>query len=371
MSFDAFDHRCMTRALRLAAEGLNTTHPNPRVGCVIAKDKQIIGEGWHQVTGGPHAEVFALAQAGEQANGATAYVTLEPCSHHSRTPPCSEALVKAGIVRVVCAMQDPNPDVAGKGFSQLQSNAIVVEQGLMSDAAEELNQGFLKRMRKGLPWVRVKMAQSLDGHIALANGSSQWISGPPARQDVQAWRARSDAILTGIGTVLADNPRLDVRGEVETEQRQPLRVIADSHWRTPADARLLNDGGGPVLIAGVDRPELHNHGIPEALVNTGAELCLVPAIEGRVDLQALLQLLAGRGINEVQVEAGAMIGGGLLAQNLIDELLIYQAPILLGGGAVSPFAAPRLDNMDHRVHLQWLDSRRIGNDLRLRFRPES
>jgi len=368
MNYNAFDHSCMTLALRLAAQGINTTHPNPRVGCVIAKDNQIIAQGWHQVAGGPHAEIQALADAGDLAKGATAYVTLEPCSHHGLTPPCSQALIKAGIKRVVCAMLDPNPDVAGKGIEQLQSSGIEVENGLMNAVAEELNPGFLKRMRKGMPWVRVKMAQSLDGHIALANGTSQWISGPPAREDVQIWRARSDAILTGVGTILADNPRLDVRmGAQDGERRrQPLRVIADSHWRTPADARLLNDGGGPVLIAGVDQNE-----IPDALVNSGAELCHVPSSEGRVDLKALLELLARRGINEVQVEAGAMIGGSLLSQNLIDELLIYQAPILLGGGAVSPFAEPRLDNMAHRVHLKWLDSRRVGNDLRLRLRPES
>ena len=420
MSFSPFDHRCMSLALRLARKGINTTHPNPRVGCVIAKDNQICAEGWHQITGGPHAEAHALANAGNQAKGATVYVTLEPCSHQGLTPACSVALIKAGVARVVCAMQDPNPKVAGNGIKQLQSAGIEVECGLMSAAAEELNQGFIKRMRHGMPWVRVKMAQSLDGHIALANGTSQWISGPPARQDVQIWRARSDAILTGVGTVLADNPRLDVRFEGQLDARlngqgdtrlngqsdarlsgqsdagfngqsdtrfddqsgpqlgarldvcageklrQPLRVIADSHWRTPADARLLNDDGGPVLIAGVDK-----HNIPEALANSVAELCPMPSNAGRVDLKALLKLLAARGINEVQVEAGAMIGGSLLSQNLIDELLIYQAPILLGGGAISPFAAPRLDNMAHRVHLSWLDTRRVGNDLRLRLRPES
>lgn len=392
MNFSPFDHSCMSLALRLAKKGINTTHPNPRVGCVIAKDDQILAQGWHQTTGGPHAETHALANAGDLANGATAYITLEPCSHHGLTPPCTGALIKAGITRVVCAMQDPNPAVAGNGIKQLRSAGIEVDCGLMEAAAEELNQGFAKRMRHGMPWVRVKMAQSLDGHIALANGTSQWISGPPARQDVQVWRARSDAILTGVGTVLADNPRLDVRlGEeadarnddrlsvqpgvqpdpqfatmAEKEPRQPLRVIADSHWRTPADARLLNDNRGPVLIAGMDQYE-----IPAALANSVAELCPLPSQEGRVDLKALLKMLAARGINEVQVEAGAMMAGSLLAQNLIDELLIYQAPILLGGGAVSPFAAPRLDNMADRVHLKWLDSRRVGNDLRLRLRPES
>lgn len=364
MTFSAFDHECMAVALRLAENGLNTTHPNPRVGCVIAKDGRVIGQGWHKKTGDHHAEVYALEDAGVRADGATAYVTLEPCSHHGNTPPCAEALIAAGVQRVICGMPDPNPEVAGNGIKRLQSAGIEVESGLMSAQAEALNEGFLKRMRHGMPWVRLKMAQSLDGHIALANGTSQWISGLPARNDVQQWRARSDAILTGVGTILADNPSLNVR--IEEAARQPLRVIADSHWRCPHDAKLLNDGGGPVLIAG-----LEEHRIPDSLADSSAEFCVLPSRQGLVDLKALLKELGSRGINEVQVEAGSRIGGSLLEQQLIDELLIYQAPILLGGGAVSPFATPRLDNMEHRVHLRWLDSRRIGNDLRLRLRPES
>jgi diaminohydroxyphosphoribosylaminopyrimidine deaminase / 5-amino-6-(5-phosphoribosylamino)uracil reductase len=364
VTFSTFDHRCMATALRLAEQGLNSTHPNPRVGCVIAKNGQVCGQGWHKKAGDHHAEVNALAAAGNAATGATAYVTLEPCSHRGLTPPCVDALIAAGVERVVCAVQDPNPEVAGSGIKQLRKAGIEVECGLMNAQAETLNQGFLKRMRHGMPWVRVKMAQSLDGHIALANGSSQWISGPQARDDVQHWRARSDAILTGIGTILADDPSLNVR--INEHARQPLRVIVDSHWRCPHDAKLLNDGGGQVLIAGVDE-----HQIPDALAHSGAELCVLPTSEGRVDLQSLLKELGRRRINEVQVEAGSMLAGALLAQQLIDELLIYQAPILLGGGAVSPFAAPGLDNMADRVHLKWLDSRRIGNDLRLRLRPES
>jgi diaminohydroxyphosphoribosylaminopyrimidine deaminase/5-amino-6-(5-phosphoribosylamino)uracil reductase len=354
----------MASALRLAEQGLTTTHPNPRVGCVIAKHGVVCGQGWHRKAGDSHAEVYALENAGVRAIGATAYVTLEPCSHHGRTSPCTEALISAGIKRVVCAIQDPNPKVAGSGITQLEAAGIEVECGLMGAQAEALNQGFLKRMRSGMPWVRVKMAQSLDGHIALANGTSQWISGPQARDDVQQWRARSAAILTGVGTVLADNPSLNVRNHENA--RQPLRVIADSHWRTPADAKMLSDGGGAVLIAGLDE-----HPVPPLLAASTAELCALPASNGLVDLTALLEVLGRRGINEVQVEAGSMLAGSLLAQQLIDELLIYQAPILLGGGAVSPFATPRLDNMNHRVHLKWLDSRRIGDDLRLRLRPES
>ena len=361
MTFSVFDHRCMASALQLAGHGLNTTHPNPRVGCVIALDGEVVGCGWHEQAGDHHAEVNALADAGEQVEGGTAYVTLEPCNHSGLTPPCVDALIEAKVARVVCAMEDPNPEVRGDGMRRLQQAGIEVQSGLMARQAEELNAGFLLRMRKGRPWLRVKMAQSIDGHIALANGSSQWISGPEARADVQKWRARCDAILTGIGTVLADDPSLNVRpGD---DARQPLRVIADSHWRTPADSKLLTIGG-KVLIAGLDENEL-----PAALAASTAELLVLPSVDGRVDLKQLLQELGRRGINEVQVEAGATFCGGLLQQQLIDELLIYQAPVLLGGGAISPFATPRLDNMDNRVHLEWIDTRRVGNDLRLRLRP--
>ena len=360
MSFSAFDHQCMATALQLASHGLNTTHPNPRVGCVIALNDEVVGKGWHQKAGEAHAEINALADAGGSSSGATAYVTLEPCSHTGKTPPCVDALIEAKVSRVVCALTDPNPDVSGDGFRRLQQAGVEVEVGLMAAQAEEQNTGFLMRMRQGRPWVRIKLAQSMDGHIALSNGSSQWISGPEARADVQRWRARSDAILTGVGTVLADNPSLNVR--TDENARQPLRVIADSHWRTPPDARLLGLAG-KVLIAGLNDGEL-----PKMLANSGAELAILPASKGRVDLSLLLQELGSRGINEVQVEAGAVFCGALMQCGLVDEVLIYQAPVLLGGGAVSPFATPRLDNMDDRVHLKWMDSRRIGNDLRLRLR---
>ena len=361
MNFSAFDHQCMVEALRLAHKGLNTTHPNPRVGCVIASNEQIIGRGWHQKTGEAHAEVFALREAAEKAKGSTAYVTLEPCSHSGRTPPCAEALVKAQVKRVVFAVKDPNPDVNGGGIKHLQQAGIEVESGLMSVQAEELNAGFLKRMRQGRPWVRVKLAQSMDGHIGLANGSSQWISGPESRADVQNWRARSDAILTGIGTVLSDDPSLNVRNH--DDARQPLRVIVDSHWRMSVDAHLLSLEGHS-LIAG-----LNEKAVPDALKKTSAECLGMSTHNGRVDLTNLMQELASREINEVQVEAGPILCGALLQQGLIDEILIYQAPLLLGGGALSPFAAPRLDKMDDRVHLEWIDSRRIGKDIRLRMKP--
>jgi diaminohydroxyphosphoribosylaminopyrimidine deaminase/5-amino-6-(5-phosphoribosylamino)uracil reductase len=365
MSFSTLDHRCMATALRLANKGLNTTHPNPRVGCVIAHNERVVGKGWHEKAGDAHAEINALVDAGDNASGATAYVTLEPCSHSGKTPPCTDALIAAKISRVVCALEDPNPEVSGDGIKRLQQAGIEVQVGLMAAKAEEQNAGFLMRMRHGRPWVRIKLAQSMDGHIALANGSSQWISGPESRADVQRWRARSDAILTGVGTVLADDPSLNVRIHESAREsaRQPLRVIADSHWRTPSDARLLGLAG-KVLIAG-----LNESNIPQALAASVAELVVLPGTDDRVDLLQLLQELGRRGINEVQVEAGATLCGGLMQQGLVDEVLIYQAPVLLGGGAVSPFAAPRLDNMDDRVHLDWMDSQRVGNDLRLRLRP--
>jgi diaminohydroxyphosphoribosylaminopyrimidine deaminase/5-amino-6-(5-phosphoribosylamino)uracil reductase len=361
VSFNPFDYKCMARALQLARKGLITTHPNPRVGCIITRNGQVVGSGWHKKAGEAHAEINALHVAGDKARGGTAYVTLEPCSHSGRTPPCVEALISAQITRVVYAVEDPNPEVNGNGFHRLKQAGIEVQSGLMAADAEALNPGFLKRMRQGRPWVRVKLAQSLDGHIALANGSSQWISGPEARADVQNWRARSDVILTGIGTVLADDPSLNVR--ISKDARQPARVIVDSQWRMPVNARLLGLPG-KVLIAGLkEKP------VPDALHETAAECLLLPACEGRVDLKAMLNELGKRGYNEVHVEAGSTLCGSLIQQGLVDELLVYQAPIIIGGGAISPFAAPRLDNMDDRVHLEWVDSIRIGKDLRLRLKP--
>lgn len=361
MSFDAFDHQCMATALQLARKGMNTTHPNPRVGCVITNNGRVVGSGWHEMAGQAHAEINALKQAGENARGGTAYVTLEPCSHSGLTPPCTQALVKAQVARVVFAVEDPNPDVSGNGAEFLSEAGIEVQGGLMRDEAELLNAGFFKRMRKHLPWVRVKLAQSLDGHISLANGASQWISGSESRADVQRWRARSDVIMTGIGTVLADDPSLNVR-HVDNA-RQPARLVVDSFWRTPASAKLLALPGD-VMIAGLDVSQM-----TDELKSTRANCIFLPQDKGRVDLKVLLAELAQRGFNEIQVEAGATLCGSLLQQGLIDELLIYQAPIILGGGATSPFISPRLDNMDDRVHLEWIDSRRIGKDLRLRLKP--
>jgi diaminohydroxyphosphoribosylaminopyrimidine deaminase/5-amino-6-(5-phosphoribosylamino)uracil reductase len=332
------------------------------VGCVIALDGQVIGRGWHKKAGQSHAEIIALQDAGEQARDGTAYVTLEPCSHVGRTPPCVEALIRAKIARVVFAVEDPNPEVNGRGFQRLQQAGIEVQSGLMIGQAEDLNRGFLKRMRQQLPWVRIKLAQSMDGHTALANGSSKWISGPESRTDVQHWRARSDAILTGIGTVLADDPSLNVRTGINA--RQPARIVVDSHWRTPANARLLGLPGD-TLIAGLDGTP-----VPENLKKKAAECIILPERNGRVNLQNLLHELGKRGFNEIQVESGAILSGSLVQQGLVDEFLIYQSPAILGGGAISPFALPRLDKMDDRVHLQWIDSRLIGKDLRLRLKPE-
>jgi diaminohydroxyphosphoribosylaminopyrimidine deaminase/5-amino-6-(5-phosphoribosylamino)uracil reductase len=354
---DAADSRWMAQALRLAERGLQTTTPNPRVGCVLVKHDEMVGAGWHEKSGGPHAEVHALQAAGEQAQGATAYVTLEPCSHHGRTPPCADALITAGVARVVAAVQDPNPTVAGRGLAKLRAAGIVVECGLMEQAARELNSGFFSRMEHGVPWVRSKIAASLDGRTALANGASQWITGAAARQDVQQWRARSCAVLTGIGTVLADDPRLDVRDF--DIGRQPLRVVLDSGLRMSPDARML--AGGHVLIYAAARDDNKI----AALQQAGAEVCVLPDVQGRVDIKAMLRELAARGINEVLVEAGAALNGALLCDGLVDELVLYFAPQLLGDMARGMAGLGELLRLDQRIDLAWQDVRRVGEDLRV------
>lgn len=350
------DRVAMARALALAGRGLRTTDPNPRVGCVIMKDGLVVGEGWHERAGGPHAEANALAMAGERARGATAYVTLAPCNHFGRTPPCSLALIEAGVARVVSAIEDANPE-AGGGLQRLREAGIEVQQGLMSEAARALNAGFLRRVAGGLPWVRVKLAMSLDGHTALANGASQWITGAAARADVQAWRARSSAVLTGIGTLLADDPRLDVR--VEGAWRQPLRVVVDSTLRTPPGARLF-EVPGPVLVLGAGNGERG-----DALRARGAEVQTLPAEQGRPDLRAVLAHLAARGCNEVWVEAGPGLAGSFVQQGLFDELLVYVAPALLGGNARPLLALPPITDLAQRWPLRFTDVRMIGDDLRI------
>lgn len=360
--FSVDDHRYMTQALRLAERGLYTTTPNPRVGCVIVKDGAVIGTGWHERAGGPHAEVHALREAGEEARGADAYVTLEPCSHHGRTPPCAEALVRAGVKRVVAAMTDPNPRVAGGGLALLRAQGIATASGLLEVEAHKLNPGFISRMTRGLPWVTAKMAASLDGGTALANGTSQWITGAAARSDVQHWRARSCAILTGIGTVLADDPQMTVR-EFDIG-RQPLRVVVDSQLRIPLNSRILQDG--PTLIACLAGQAAR----AEALRAQGVTVLELPAVDGRVCLASLLRELAAREINEVLVEAGTQLNGALLAAGLVDELLLYYAPTLLGGDARSMFGLPALTEMAQRIDLDILALDTVGRDIRVRARPK-
>jgi diaminohydroxyphosphoribosylaminopyrimidine deaminase/5-amino-6-(5-phosphoribosylamino)uracil reductase len=364
MAFTSQNHLFMSRALQLAEQGLFTTRPNPRVGCVIVKDGKIVGEGAHLKAGEPHAEVFALRQAGELAKGATAYVTLEPCSHSGRTPPCSQALIDAGVQKVIAAMQDPNPLVAGSGLAHLQTHDIEVANGLMQVQAEALNPGFIARMTRNTPYVRSKIAASLDGKTALNNGVSQWITSEAARADVQQWRARSCAILTGVGTVLADNPSMTVRLDSEAEASvQAMRIIVDSTLKTPIDAKILT--GGNVLIAFAQDADNKS----TALLAAGAELLCIPNEQGKVCLKTLLAHLAAREINEVLCEGGEGLNGALLAQNMIDELLIYYASKLMGGAAKNMFAMPALTAMQQAVDLQVLDVRHIGSDIRLRAKP--
>ena len=361
MSFSAIDHRVMARALRLAERGAFTTRPNPMVGCVLAHGDAVVGEGWHQRKGGPHAEVFALQAAGERAKGATAYVTLEPCAHTGSTGPCADALIAAGVARVVGAMRDPFPQVDGAGFDKLRAAGIEVDPGLLEAPARELNRGFLSRVERGRPWLRVKLAMSLDGRTAMASGDSKWISGEAARRDVQQWRARSGALLTGAGTVLADDPQLTVRLDDGSDFLPPLRVVLDPGLATVARGRVREG----------DAPTLYLHA-PEAKPPRGlqADHVVVPVDKGRFDLDAVLRLLATRGINEVQVEAGATLAGAFLAAGLVDELLLYIAPVLLGERARPLFDGLHIDAMAERLRLRTVDSRSIGGDLRLLLRPE-
>ncbi len=354
----AQDSLWMARALRLAERGLYGTSPNPRVGCVLVRGGDAVGEGWHQRAGEPHAEVHALRAAGEAAHGATAYVTLEPCSHHGRTPPCAEALIEAGVARVVVAARDPNPQVAGQGIEKLRVAGIAVECGLMEAEARELNIGFFARMARGTPWLRSKIAMSLDGRTALNNGKSQWITGDAARQDVQHWRARSCAVLTGINTVLADDARLNVR-DVETE-RQPLRVVLDSRLRIPLEARVLYDGGNTLIYTA-----LQDEQKAALLRDLGATVVELPDGKGQVDLPAILRDLAQRGCNEVLVEAGGTLNGALLHAGLVDEIVLYLAPQLLGDMARGMARLGELTSLEQRIELEWKDVRHVGKDLRV------
>lgn len=355
------DRRCMARALELAELGLTTTDPNPRVGCVIARNGAIIGEGWHERAGEPHAEIRALQNARESVMGATLVVTLEPCSHFGRTPPCVDAIITARIGRVVYAMRDPNPRVAGAGIERLKAAGIETESGLLEAEARALNCGYVQRMTHGMPWVRVKLAASLDGRTALANGDSRWITGEAARSDVQRWRARSSAILTGSGTVLRDDPQLNVRmGDGQPAARQPLRVIADTELKTPPAARVLSPPGQVLIFAssstGPQRSQLEAR---------GARIEVTPAAADGIDLRAMLRRLGELENNEVWVEAGAQLAGALVNERLVNELVIYFAPDLLGDNARGMFELPELGALEDKWSTEFTDVRLIGRDLRV------
>jgi diaminohydroxyphosphoribosylaminopyrimidine deaminase / 5-amino-6-(5-phosphoribosylamino)uracil reductase len=363
MAFSATDHAMMARALRLAQRGAYTTRPNPMVGCVIARGDEVVGEGWHQRKGGPHAEVFALEAAGERAKGATAYVTLEPCAHTGSTGPCADALIAAGVIRVVGAMRDPFPQVDGAGFERLQAAGIAVETGLMETQARALNRGFLSRIERGRPWLRIKLATSIDGRSALASGESKWISGEPARLDVQRWRARAGALLTGAGTVLIDDPQLTVRMEEDADFIPPLRVVLDPGLATVARGRI-REGDAPTLY--IHAPDAR---MPHGLENV--DHVHVDVREGRFDLHAVLKILVERRINEVQVEAGATLAGAFLTAGLVDELLLYVAPVLLGERARPMFDGLHIDAMTERFGMKIVETRRLGADVRVLLAPET
>ncbi|HEY2807202.1 MAG TPA: bifunctional diaminohydroxyphosphoribosylaminopyrimidine deaminase/5-amino-6-(5-phosphoribosylamino)uracil reductase RibD [Steroidobacteraceae bacterium] len=367
--FSDFDRTAMQRALAAAARGMETTDPNPRVGCVIARGERIVGEGWHERAGESHAEVAALRAAGNHASGATVYVTLEPCAHQGRTAPCAMALTAARVARVVYAISDPNPLVNGRGAAALREAGISVESGLLEKEARELNAGFIKRMQRGQPFVRVKLAMSLDGRTALANGQSKWITGEVARQDVQRWRARSSAVLTGVGTVLSDDPRLDVRLPAEggaAPRRQPLRVVLDSRLRTPPRAQILRTGGEVLILtglAGLDPARA-------AELSTGsARVESLPTNAGRLELAAVLDRLGELEVNEVLVEAGASLAGALLERQLVDELLVYAAPRILGPAARALLELPELTALEQAPGFTFIEAVPVGEDLRLRLRP--
>lgn len=369
--FSAVDHEQMALALQLAAHGQYSTAPNPAVGCIVLDvDGATAGEGWHRKAGGPHAEVFALQAAGELARGGTAYVTLEPCSHHGRTPPCVDAVIAAGLRRVVVAMRDPNPRVAGAGIQALRDAGLDVSVGLLEREARELNRGFVSRMERGRPWVTVKMGASLDGRTALADGASKWITSGVARADVQRLRARASAVLTGIGTVLADDPALTVREpELSLLGRQPLRVIFDARGQLLPTSRVVNDGVETLLMTSQEGArQLQARGV-HAQTSLVVESLPVDA-NGRLDPRVALQRLAERECNEVLVEAGARLAGSFLSAGLVDELIVYVAPTVLGDTARPVFLLPQpLRSLEERQQFVFHDLRRIGPDVRLTLRP--
>jgi diaminohydroxyphosphoribosylaminopyrimidine deaminase/5-amino-6-(5-phosphoribosylamino)uracil reductase len=363
----------MTRAIRLAKGGLFTADPNPRVGCVLVKDGEVVGEGFHLRAGEPHAERNALAQAGTKAKGSTAYVTLEPCSHHGRTPPCSDGLIEAGVSRVVVAMQDPNPKVAGEGNRLLEQAGIEVEIGLLQTEAEKLNPGFIKRQLQGLPYVRCKLAMSLDGRTAMASGESKWITGEAARLDVHRLRARSSAIVTGIGTVQADDPSMNVRLSredlpelpPEAEPHQPLRVVLDSQLQISPEAKMLSLPGMTAIICCAERDPAKRSKLEAA----GALVFRRPAGTSCIELRSVFEYLASQEINEILLEAGSVLSGSALAEGLVDELVIYMAPHLMGDSGRGLFHLPGLEKMQDRIDLDITDVRSVGRDIRITARP--
>jgi len=354
---DARDREYLALALRLAERGLYTTTPNPRVGCLLVKDGDVIAEGWHERAGEAHAEVMALRAAGSAARGATAYVSLEPCSHHGRTPPCADALVETGVRRVVAAMPDPNPRVAGEGLARLRAAGIEVDVGALEHEARDLNIGFVSRMRRGRPWVRMKIAATFDGKTALENGVSQWITGPEARRDGHAWRARACALLTGIGTVKEDDPLLTVRDVPTT--RQPPRIVIDSRMEIAPQAKILSEGR-VLLAAAIEDADKR-----KALEARGVEVILLPDANGKVDLAALIDELGRRELNELHVEAGFKLNGSLLRAGLIDELIVYLAPGIVGDRARGMFDLPALASLAGRTEVHFYDVSRVGKDLRV------
>jgi len=358
---EAADLDFMNRALLLAGRGLFTTTPNPRVGCVLVRDGVVVGEGWHERAGEAHAEVVALRAAGASARGATAYVNLEPCSHFGRTPPCADALIAAGVRRVVVATPDPHPRVAGSGLDKLRRAGVIVDTGLLGERARELNVGFFHRVQQGKPWVRLKIAATLDGKTALNNGKSRWITGAEARRDGHAWRARACTVLTGIGTVKDDDPQLTVR-EVDTT-RQPRRLVVDSRLDIDPRAKVL-EGGGVLIAAAVDHADKRRR-----LEGLGAEILLLPNAAGKVDLAGLMRELGRREMNEVHIEAGYKLNGSLLRERIVDEFLIYLAPTIVGDDALGMFHLPQLSDLALAYRLDVRDFSRIGSDYRILARP--
>ena len=362
-AFSDFDRACMARALRLAANGRYAAHPNPMVGCVIAQEGEIVAEGWHAVAGEAHAEINALQAAGDRARGSTVFVTLEPCVHHGKTPPCTDALIGAGVAEVVVGAEDPNPRVSGAGFEALREAGIRVRTGLLQPEAEELNRGFIKRVTAGRPRVRIKIAASLDGRTAMASGQSQWITGPDARADVQEWRAASGAVMTGIGTVLVDNPSLTVRDPaLDLHGRQPLRVVLDKGLRMPVSAKMLTLPGKTVVYCADD-------GKRGPLQDAGAEVVKAPVRhDGLIDAGWVLDDLGKREVNDVLIEAGPTLAGSLLEGGHLDELVIYQAPHIMGSETKAMFRTPEWTRLADRLALDITDLRRVGTDLRITAR---